>query len=234
MGQQTPEASRRSVERALQYGFRGVKIKCQIQEPVVERLRAILEVGGPEFKVTVDPNGRFDTVEQTIALAKQLEELGNVEVFEDPISKSDIEGYERIHEAVSIPIAMHLGDGPGIIRAVRAAGGRGVVDCVNLGGSLVGFLRNATVAEAAGLPCWHGSGNDLGVSDTSCVHAAALAPNCTMASDFVGSWTREDDLIVEPIPFVEGFVPTPMKPGLGCEIDEVALERYMTAYEEVW
>ncbi|MBI4531015.1 MAG: hypothetical protein HY709_05780, partial [Candidatus Latescibacteria bacterium] len=127
MGQQTPEASRRSVERALQYGFKGVKIKCRIQEPVVERLRAILEVGGPEFKVTVDPNGRFDTAEQTIALAKPLEALGNVEVLEDPIPKSDIEGYERIHEAVNLPIAMHLGDGPGIIRAIRAAGEQGVV-----------------------------------------------------------------------------------------------------------
>jgi L-alanine-DL-glutamate epimerase-like enolase superfamily enzyme len=112
-------------------------------------------------------------------------------------------------------------------------GGKGVVDCVNLGGSLFGFQRNAAVAAAAHLPCWHGSGNDLGIMDTSFVHAAAAAPNCTMASDFVGSWTREDDLIVEPIPFIDGFVPTPMKPGLGCEIDYVALERYTQAHETV-
>jgi len=134
---------------------------------------------------------------------------------------------------VNVPIAMHLGDGPGISRASRAGAGKGVVDCVNLGGSLVGFLRNAAVAEAAGLSCWHGSGIDLGIIDTSYVHAAAAAPNCTMASDFVGSWTREDDLIVEPIPFVDGFVPTPIKPGLGCEIDHAALERYTKAHEEV-
>jgi L-alanine-DL-glutamate epimerase-like enolase superfamily enzyme len=54
-----------------------------------------------------------------------------------------------------------------------------------------------------------------------------------MASDFVGSWTREDDLIVEPIPFVDGFVPTPMKPGLGCEIDMDALARYVQDNETV-
>lgn len=233
MGHQTPEDGKRSVERALKYGFKGVKIKCRIQEPMVERLRAMLEVAGPEFKVTVDPNERFYTAEQTIELAKHLEELGNVEVFEDPIPKSDIVGYEKIHAAVNLPIAMHLGDGPGIIRAIRAGAGKGVVDCVNLGGSMVGFLRNAAVAEAAGLPCWHGSGNDLGIIDTSYVHAAAAAPNCTMASDFVGSWTREDDLIVEPIPFADGLVPIPMKPGLGCEIDDVALERYTKAHEEV-
>ena len=233
MGQQTPEDGKRTIERALKHGFKSVKIKCKIQEPIVERLRAMLEVAGPDFKVTVDPNERFETAEQTIELAKQLEELGNVEVFEDPIPKSDIEGYEKIHAAVSIPIAMHLGNGPGIIRAIRASGGKGVVDCVNLGGSLVGFLRNAAVAEAAGLPCWHGSGVDLGIVDTSYIHTVSAAPNCTMASDFVGSWTRQDDLIVEPIEFVDGYVPTPTKPGLGCEIDYAAMGRYTIAHEEV-
>ena len=191
MGQQTPEDSKRSVERALQLGFKGIKIKCQIEDPMVERMKAILAVGGKEFKVTVDPNERFRTAEQTIALAHELEPLGNVEVFEDPIPKSDLEGYARIHNEIRQPVAMHLGDGASMLRALKA----GVVDCFNLGGTLVGFQRNAAVAAAAGMRCWHGSGNDLGIVDTAYVHAAALAPNCTLASDFVGSWTREDDLI---------------------------------------
>jgi muconate cycloisomerase len=229
IGHQTPEDGRRSIERAVKLGFKGVKIKCRIQEPMVERLRAMLEVAGPEFKVTVDPNERFHTAEQTIELARQLAPLGNVEVFEDPIPKTDLEGYVRIHEAINLPVAMHLGDGASVIRAIKA----GVVDCLNLGGGLVGFMRNASVAAAAGLRCWHGSGNDLGIVDTSYVHAAAATPSCTMASDFVGSWTREDDLIVEPIPFVDGFVPTPMQPGLGCALDLEVLPRYLRAHEVI-
>lgn len=94
-------------------------------------------------------------------------------------------------------------------------------------------MHNSAVAAAGGLRCWHGSGNDLGIIDTSYVHCAALAPNCTMASDFVGSWTREDDLILEEIPFVEGFVPVPTAPGLGCELDLVALERYCQGHQQV-
>ena len=229
MGHQTPEDGKRSVERALSQGFKGVKIKCRIEEPMVDRLRAMLEVGGPEFKVTVDPNERFHTAEQTIELAAELKALGNVEVFEDPIPKSDMEGYVRIHEAIDLPVAMHLGGGRQISDAIKA----GVVDCLNLGGGLVGFQRNAAVAAAAGLRCWHGSGNDLGIVDTAYVHAASAAPNCTMASDFVGSWTREDDLIVEPITFVDGFVPTPMAPGLGCELDEQTLPQYLQASEVI-
>lgn len=229
MGQQTPEDSKRSVARALAGGFKGIKIKCRLEDPMVDRLQAILEVAGPDFKVTVDPNERFYTAEQTIELAQQLEELGNVEVFEDPIPKSDLAGYIKIHEAINLPLAMHLADEAGVLRGLKA----GVMDCVNLGGSLVGFMRSAAVAAAAGLRCWHGSGNDLGIMDTAYIHAASAAPNCTMASDFVGSWTREDDLIVEPIYFTDGYVPTPMAPGLGCELDMVALERYTQRYERV-
>ena len=229
MGHQTPEDGRRTVERALEGGFKGVKIKCRIQEPMVERLQAMRDVAGPEFKVTVDPNERFHTAEQTIELAEQLAPLGNVEVFEDPIPKSDMEGYIRIHEAIDLPVAMHLGSIAQILRAVEA----GVVDCLNLNGGPVGFTHNAATAAGAGLRCWHGSGNDLGIIDTSYIHAAALAPGCTMASDFVGSWTREDDLIAEPIEFVDGYVATPTKPGLGCELDEAALQKYTTDHREM-
>ena len=222
MGHQTIADSQRTVARAVAQCFQGIKIKCKLEEPMFARLKAIREVAGTGFKVTVDPNERFYTADQTIALAAELETLGNVEVFEDPIPKTDLEGYIRIHEAINLPLAMHLSDGPAILRGVKA----GVLDCVNLNGSLVGFLRNATVAAAAGLRCWHGSGNDLGIIDTAYIHAAAAAPNCTMASDFVGSWTRADDLIVEPIQFRDGYTPTPMAPGLGCELDMAALARY--------
>lgn len=222
IGHQTPEDGKRSVERALEAGFKGVKIKCTLEEPMVERLQAMLDVAGPEFKVTVDPNERFYTAPQAIELAHQLQALGNVEVFEDPIPKADLDGFVQIREQIDLPVAMHVGDGPSIIRAVKAE----AVDCFNIGGSLVGFTRTAGVVAAAGMRCWHGSGNDLGIADTSYVHAAAATPNCTMASDFVGSWTRENDLIVEPILFEDGCVPIPMDPGLGCELDMEALTRY--------
>ena len=229
MGQQTPEDSKHTVERALEAGFSGIKIKCQIEDPMYERLKAILEVAGPEFKVTVDPNERFRTAEQTIELASQLDALGNVEVFEDPIPKSDVEGYRRIHDAINHPLAQHLASPTAVLAAIKDD----LVDCFNLGGSLFGFCRNAAIAAADGMNCWHGSGNDLGIVDTSYIHAASVAANCTMASDFVGSWTRENDLIVEPIEFRDGYVTVPQLPGLGCELDECSLETYTQSFETV-
>ncbi|MEE2656980.1 MAG: mandelate racemase/muconate lactonizing enzyme family protein [Candidatus Latescibacterota bacterium] len=227
IGHQTPEDGKRSVARALEHGFNGVKIKCRLEEPMKERLQAMRDVAGPNFKVTVDPNERFYSAEQAIDLALQLEAIGNVEVFEDPFDKRDVEGWIRFHEAVESPVAMHLANGAQMLTALKA----GCVDCFNLGGGPVKFSNLSVIAEADGMPCWHGSGNDLGIVDTYFIHASSLAAGCTMASDFVGSWTREDDLIIDPIEFADGFVATPQRPGLGCDLDLSALDRYATSHD---
>jgi muconate cycloisomerase len=229
IGHQTPEAGKRSVERAMSLGFKGVKIKCKLDEPMVERLEAMRQVGGTAFKVTVDPNERFYTAEQALPLCLELEALGNVEVFEDPIPKGDYAGYTLLRQGLDTPVAQHLGAAGLVLKALKGD----VADCFNLGGSLFGFVHAAAVAAAAGFKCWHGSGNDLGIVDTAHIHAAAAAPNCTMASDFVGSWTREDDLITEAIPFADGYTSTPTAPGLGCDLDQEALGRYVLSHERI-
>ena len=137
MGSQTPEDGKVTVQRALDGGFKGIKIKCKIEEPIFDRLSAMRDVAGSDFKVTVDPNERFRTAEQTIELSEELQKLGNVEVSEDPIPKSDLDGYRQIHDAIDIPVAMHLGDGPRILGALKA----GVVDCFNLGEAWFAFRR---------------------------------------------------------------------------------------------
>ena len=50
MGSQTPEDGKRTVARALEQGFKGIKIKCKIEEPMVERLRGHPGRGGSGFQ----------------------------------------------------------------------------------------------------------------------------------------------------------------------------------------
>ena len=59
------------------------------------------------------------------------------------------------------------------------------------------------------------------------LHAAAAARSCALPSDLVGSWVREDDLIAHPILFEDGCATVPDEPGLGCELDLEAVERYV-------
>jgi L-alanine-DL-glutamate epimerase-like enolase superfamily enzyme len=148
-------------------------------------------------------------------------------VFEDPIPKKGLRDdvlaqYRYLREKLPFPVALHLGDAKSVLKAVRAD----AADYLNLGGTMVDFLKCAAIAQAANIPVWHGSGNDLGIMEMSYLHAASVAPNCVLASDFVGSWTRVDDLLVEGLTFENGFTPVPQSPGLGCELDMDALEKY--------
>ncbi len=222
IGHQTPADSARNARIGYERGFHGVKMKCTSDEPMVDRIRAILEATDASFKCTVDPNQRFYRPAEAIALAKAFEELGNVGVLEDPMAKWNLDWYRQLRAATSIPVALHLGNPHDIITAVKAE----AVDYMNLGGGLFAFVKNAAIADAAGIPIWHGSGNDLGIMEMSYLHAASVPRNCVLPSDFVGSWTREDDLLVSGITFEEGCAVVPETPGLGCELDMDAVERY--------
>jgi len=225
IGQQTPEDAARNVRLGRARGFGGVKMKCAIDDPWIDRIGAIVEAAGSDFRITIDPNERFYRPHEAIALARQLERFPNVEVYEDPVPKWNLEWYRQIRAAVHVAIALHLGNPHDIVNAIKAE----ACDCMNLGGGMVQFIRNAAMAEAAGMACWHGSGNDLGIMEHSYLHAAAAARNCVLASDFVGSWTREDDLIVEPIHFDAGDALVPDRPGLGCELDLRAMAKYQVS-----
>jgi len=219
---QTPEEAAANARLAVQRGFKGMKLKCTADEVLVERCRAIWEAAGPHFELTIDPNTRFWRLNEALDMAKELVKYGKVKVFEDPMAKWNLDWYRMFRQHGIVPVALHLGDPNDIISAIKAE----AVDYLNLGGGMVQFVRNAAIAHAAGIPCWHGSGVDLGIMEMSYLHASAAARNCILGSDFVGSWTRVDDLVVEGIQFEDGYALVPDKPGLGCELDMAALEKY--------
>jgi muconate cycloisomerase len=222
IGHQTPEDSATNARRGKELGFKGLKMKCSSDEPMVERLQAIRDAVGPDFTITVDPNQHFYRPCEAVALAREFEKIGNVAVFEDPMAKWNLDWYCQLRAATTIPVALHLATPREVINAIKVE----AVDYMNLAGTMVGFVKLAAIADAAGIPVWRGSGNDLGVMEMSFLHAASAARNCVLPSDLVGSWTREDDLIVDPLIFENGYALVPDKPGLGCELDMDAIEKY--------
>lgn len=221
IGQQMPADAARNARIGKERGFHGLKMKCTIDDPWEERIQAILDTAGPDFKVTIDPNERFYRPAEAIALAKRLERFPNIAIYEDPVPKWNLDWYRQIRAAITVPVALHLGNPRDIASAIKAE----ACDHFNLGGGMVQFVRNAAMAAAAGALCWHGSGVDLGITEHSYLHAAACARNCVLPSDFVGSWVREDDLIVDPLQFEHGYAIVPNRPGLGCELDLAAVEK---------
>jgi muconate cycloisomerase len=222
IGQQTPEDAARNARLGKQRGFHGLKMKCSIDDPMVERVAAILDACGPDFKLTLDPNERFYRPAEAIMLARELERFPNIAIYEDPVPKWNLDWYKQLRATLSVPVALHLGSPRDVVNAIKAE----ACDHFNLGGGMVQFLRLAAMAHAYGSLCWHGSGVDLGLAEHAYLHAAACARNCVLPSDLVGSWVREDDLIVSPLSLEDGHALVPSTPGLGCELDLAAVERY--------
>jgi len=220
----TPEDLARKAKEGKEKGFHGIKIKCALEDPNVERLQAAADAVGTDFKVTVDPNCRFYQPCHAISLADALGELRQiVAVFEDPVPKDRLDWYVLLRQKLPVPVALHLGGGRAVFEAVR----REAVDMLNISpGTMVDFVRQCYIAEQAGVPVWHGSGVDLGIMDMSYVQACAAAPAATLPSDIVGNFLREDDLIAEPIAIEDGYAKVPDEPGLGIELDEEAVEKY--------
>ncbi|MFN8445147.1 MAG: mandelate racemase/muconate lactonizing enzyme family protein [Caldilineaceae bacterium] len=222
-GQKTPEDIAQTAREGWAKGFKGLKMKCTLEDPMVERVKAIA-AAVPEMKITIDPNFRFYRPGATLELARQMEGY-NIEVYEDPTPRTDLEWYvfmRRELNKLNIPLALHLTRPQDVLAALA----KDCVDCFNLNGCMVEFVRMAYIADAAGKPVWHGSGVDLGILDMAYIHACSAAKGCTMASDIIGNFFREDDLIVEPIRYEDGYALVPQVPGLGVELDEAAVERY--------
>jgi muconate cycloisomerase len=225
-GRRTPADLGRIARQAKEAGFSSLKMKCALQDPHLERVEAIRVACGEAFGIVLDPNQRFEHPSSVVRIAKLLEP-NKIDCFEDPVPRWNLSWYRLLREKTSIPIALHVHTPYGqkieeLIQAIKLE----AVDFFNLGSGLAQFIRMAEVADAAGIPVWHGSEVDLGILDAASLHACAAARNCTLPSDIVGTLVREDDLILEPLSFCDGFARVPHGPGLGVILDEEALERY--------
>jgi muconate cycloisomerase len=219
MGRCSPEESARRAGQAAAMGFHGVKMKCALGDPIVERVAAVHEAA-PEFSVVLDANERFDTPQATRQIAQSLERYPRV-MLESPMPQKRLDWYAALRGHIPQKLALHLSTFGEVLAALRAE----AADCYNLLGPLCPFVQWATFTRLAGCPTWRATGVDLGIRDMSSVHAAAAA-GCELPSDIIGHFLREDDLIVEPIELCDGCLVVPDRPGLGVELDRQALEKY--------
>jgi muconate cycloisomerase len=225
----TPDAVRKA-KQGRAAGFRGIKFKCNLQDDVAAWAEGILEACGPDFRIVLDPNTRFERPAEVLRFSRRLEAAGNIRCLEDPVPRWNLAWYRLLREKTALPIALHvvlpymeLGQMvQDTVRAIQLE----AVDYFNFNAGIANFVRMADVADAAGIPCWHGSEVDLGILEASYLHASAAARNATLPSDIFGELVRENDLIREPLEIRDGRARVPQKPGLGVELDLAAVEKY--------
>lgn len=241
-----------AIERALSRGFKGVHLGVHHEAEVedIQHLQAARAAAGPaELRVHAHqgwsvslvrstPRWDYNRASRFISKAEELD----VRWVQEPLHEEDWEGLERLSRQVGLPIAG--GDLSVSGAQLRNYARRGVYDILTPSSAFAGLGRVETAMQAA-LEFGRGfspmSYSD-GIEVLSHIHAVAAWAQLGANDEARLAYPWEppalvpefrDALFKEPLCIdKEGKVNVPTKPGLGADIDPVALKRYGTLFYE--
>lgn len=209
-------------------GYTTIKAKIAMdQKTDLATVAAIREAIGNGVTLRVDANMGWRNAKEAIRNIRQLEPY-DIELVEQPLHSSDLEGLRLIRESVDTPIMADESvwtpaDAMACIRA-------GAVDVFNIyvaeAGGIDPASRIFAIAEAARVPCIIGSMPELGIGTAAQAHLAFSMRNLGYASDVNGFVYHSDDIINETLKIEDGHLLPPLGPGLGVSLDLEKVKRY--------
>jgi glucarate dehydratase len=96
-------------------------------------------------------------------------------------------------------------------------------------GGIGGTRRLIAACEEVGVGFWFYSG-DFGIATAAYLQIAAATPSVSAPSQSLLRWTTDDVIVGGPFSPEDGVVAVPTGPGLGVELDEIALRRCVERY----
>ena len=209
-------------------GFRSAKVKVGGGiEADRDRIRAIREAVGPDFRLRIDANAGYDA-ETSIALARMVAPF-DLQLFEQPVAADDLEGMRKVRrESAGIPIMADESvlDHASLIEVIKAGAADIVKVKVMKQGGICNTRRMIETAAAAGVRCVVGHGFGLGINTMAEIMMAATSDNVLDGLECVGPLKTADDIVEQKLDMTTGSLPLPAGPGLGVTLDEQKLERY--------
>lgn len=226
------EEGRRRAKEWVDQGWKIIKIKVGRKNPKedIEMVRQVRETIGDDISLRVDANQGYG-VKTAIRTIKQMEKY-DLTFAEQPTKMYDLEGMARITKSVDIPVMADesvntLLDVHNIIRL-------GSADLLSIGtykGGITLPRKMIIAAEASGLECYIGGtyGTQLGTAASA--HLAVATKNVTYGCEALGPYYLAEDIVkgdmFENFSFKDGCMTPPDKPGLGVEIDEEKMKKYL-------
>jgi len=211
-------------------GFRSAKIKVGGDvEADRDRVKAVREAVGPEFKLRIDANAGYDA-DTSIRLAHMVAPF-NLQLFEQPAPADDIAGMARVRRAansVGVPVMADESvlDHASLIRIIRMDAADIVKVKVMKQGGILNTRCMIATAEAAGIRCVVGHGFGLGVNTMAEIMLAATSNNVIDGLECVGPLKTSDDIVTHKLDLSSGSLALPAGPGLGVTLDAAKLDRY--------
>lgn len=212
----TVEEMREDARQIIKDGFSTLKIKVGkdwIKD--VERIKAIREEVGKAVSIRVDANQGW-TPRQAVSIIQALEHADTrLELIEQPVHASDIDGLKFIRQHVNTPIMADesLFSPQDALRLIK----EDAVDFLNIKLMKTGGIRRAMqiadMAESANIPCMIGSMMESSISVLAAAHIATAHPNIQKIDLDAPLWLANQDF--DGIEFTGDEVHLTSLPGLG-------------------
>ena len=219
--QQSPDALVDAVAGYLDQGYVRIKIKIKPSRDVADTA-AVRDAFGA-IALQVDANSAY-----TLADADVLAELDRFDLLliEQPLQEDDLVDHATLARKLRTPIC--LDESITSHKAAADALALGSASVVNIkAGRVGGYLEAVRIHDLcrdAGVPVWCGGMLETDIGRAANAALAAL-PGFTLPGDVSASdrFYRRD-IVTDPIVLEDGYVRVPTGPGIGVEIDPVALE----------
>jgi D-galactarolactone cycloisomerase len=223
-----PRAMAAEAARLVAEGFPAVKIKvgesAELDEARIDAVRAAV---GPRVDVMLDANSGYDAP-TAIAVARIAERYG-VYWLEEPVMPDDLLGYRRVRRATAIRLA--AGESEFTVAGFREFLERGILDIVQpdiaRAGGFTGCRRIAALAHAHNVAFAPHTGASAAVCIAASLQLAAAVPGL-LVFEHMYLANPLQEILTPPLPRpVNGFIEVPARPGLGVDLDESAVQRFL-------
>lgn len=212
-----------------EFGFKSIKLKGGVFEPRIEvdTILALYKEFGPAVPLRFDPNAIW-APDTAIQYGKELE--GILEYLEDPVRGQ--ENMAAVRKVLKTPLATNMctTSFEEIPASIKIGSEDIILSDHHFWGGLKASMTLSGICETFGRDLSMHSNSHLGISLAAMVHLGAALPKMPYALDTHYPWQSDEVIIGGRIKFTDGSVAVPDEPGLGVELDKVALARLHQNY----
>ncbi|MFZ4101220.1 MAG: enolase C-terminal domain-like protein, partial [Sphingobacterium thalpophilum] len=212
-----------------EFGFKSIKLKGGVFEPRIEvdTMLALYDEFGPDVPLRFDPNAIW-ALDTAIQYGKELE--GVLEYLEDPVRGQ--ENMAAVRKIVKTPLATNMctTSFEEIPASIKIGSEDIILSDHHFWGGLKASMTLSGICDTFGRDLSMHSNSHLGISLAAMVHLGAALPKMPYALDTHYPWQSDEVILGGRIKFTDGSVMVPDEPGLGVELDKVALARLHQNY----
>ncbi|HEV2122224.1 MAG TPA: galactonate dehydratase [Chloroflexota bacterium] len=233
-GGSTPEAAAERCLQLVEERHRAIKMGVPGSvEPVLDeravhatakQVEAVRRAVGPEVKLMVDCHAK-PTPHVAMRLAQALAPFGLL-FLEEPIPPENVDVLATIARSSPVPIATgeRLYTRWGFREVVEQQAAAVLQPDLGHAGGILETKKIAALAETYYASVAPHNPRGPGVTMAS-LHVAAGTPNF-LIQEMVHHDPLREEMLVEPLRVVNGYIALPQAPGLGLRFDEALAERY--------